>query len=111
MLLDILSRTLRDAGFEVLMAADGLEAVARAKETTPDLVLLDLLLPKLDGFGVLKEFAADPKIAAVPVLVLSNLSGPEVVQKTQGYKISGLLIKASTIPEEIIAKIKEILKL
>jgi CheY-like chemotaxis protein len=67
-------RMLQRAGYNVLTAADGEEAVRLAKSANPDLILLDMLLPKVSGPAVLKLLRSDPKTASIPVVVLSSLS-------------------------------------
>jgi CheY-like chemotaxis protein len=68
-------RALVKAGYEVICAEDGLSALQFARERTPDLILLDLLLPKLSGTEVLQHLKNDPQTANIPVVVLSTLSG------------------------------------
>jgi CheY-like chemotaxis protein len=67
-------RTLAKAGYGVVTACDGEEALRLAREKLPSLILLDMLLPKLDGAGVLRRLKADPATAKIPVLVLTSLS-------------------------------------
>ena len=66
--------TLRRHGFTVVTAADGDEALASARREIPDLILLDLIMPKMQGFEVLQSLKGDPATATIPVVVLSNLS-------------------------------------
>ena len=68
---DMLARRLQRADFEVSLAADGEEGVARAKEAVPDLIIMDLSLPKLDGWAASAQIKATPETAAVPVLALT----------------------------------------
>jgi CheY-like chemotaxis protein len=68
------THTLKKAGYEVLLAVDGLEALQMARDGKPDLILLDMMLPKLDGPAVLKALKADPATAQIPVIVVSGLS-------------------------------------
>jgi len=67
-------RTLVKAGYGVVTASDGEEALRVAREKLPSLILLDMLLPKLDGAGVLRRLKAEPATAKIPVLVLTSLS-------------------------------------
>lgn len=67
-------RTLAKAGYSVVTAVDGEEALRMAREKLPSLVILDMLLPKLDGAGVLRRLKAEPATAKIPVLVLTSLS-------------------------------------
>jgi len=66
--------TLKKAGYHVITAVDGLEALAAARESLPDLILLDMMLPKLDGPSVLRALKADAVTAGIPVVVVTGLS-------------------------------------
>lgn len=68
---ELLNVVLTTAGYHVLLAADGEEALARAAETPADLVILDIHMPRLDGFGVIRRLRADPAYADVPVIALT----------------------------------------
>lgn len=96
-------------GFEVLAATDGEEGLEKAKEK-PDLILLDLILPKKDGFEVLKEMKADDKIKDIPVIVLTNLEGTGDVEKALELGATTYLVKANYELEDVVAKVKEFLK-
>jgi DNA-binding response OmpR family regulator len=74
-LLDILAVTFRDAGYATAAVCDGLAAIKKARSWLPDIVLLDLMLPELDGFGVCERLRHDPTTAGIPVLMHSGLSG------------------------------------
>lgn len=67
------STALRQKGYEVLSASDGQEALRLAREQAPDLILLDLIMPKVQGFEVLRRLKADPATRSIPVIVLTNL--------------------------------------
>jgi len=68
---ELVREVLEMSGYDVVEAADGLEAVAKARETTPDLLLVDIQMPHLDGYGVLRELRADPRLAALHVVALT----------------------------------------
>jgi DNA-binding response OmpR family regulator len=107
---ELISRKLTGEGFDVLEAADGEEGIKKIKEGKPDLVLLDLILPGIDGFEVLTRVRDDPAVSSIPVIILSNLGQREEVEK--GLKLGAIdyLIKAHFTPGEIIEKIKNVLK-
>ncbi|PJB16016.1 response regulator [Candidatus Falkowbacteria bacterium CG_4_9_14_3_um_filter_38_19] len=107
---ELISRKLTGEGFDVLEAVDGEDGVKKIKEEKPDIVLLDLILPGIDGFEVLAKLRDDPEISPIPVIILSNLGQREEVEK--GLKLGAIdyLIKAHFTPGEIIEKIKNILK-
>jgi len=107
---ELISRKLTGEGFDVLEAVDGEEGIKKIKEGKPDLVLLDLILPSIDGFEVLTRVREDPEVSSIPVIILSNLGQREEVEK--GLKLGAIdyLIKAHFTPGEIIEKIKNVLK-
>lgn len=94
-------------GYDVLTAEDGKEAMELIKKANPNLVLLDILLPKKDGFEVLKEIkdSTDEKVKSVPVIMLSNLSSKEDIEEAKKLGASDYFIKAKTSPREIVEKI------
>jgi adenylate cyclase len=85
--LEILRVRLTAQGYEIVMAADGLEALAKARELDPDLVLLDVMMPKLDGISVLKELKQDAKLRFVPVIMVTAKADPRDV--VQGLEAGG----------------------
>jgi DNA-binding response OmpR family regulator len=107
---ELIARKLIKEGYEISEAIDGEEGIKKIKEEKPDLILLDLILPGIDGFEVLARIKEDPALAAIPVIILSNLGQKEDVEK--GLKLGAVdyLIKAHFTPGEIIEKIKNALK-
>ena len=99
---------LKRAGFVVLAAADGEEALRMAIAEKPDLVLLDLIMPKLQGFEVLKALKADPA-TAIPVVVLSNLGQEGDVQRALEGGAVAYLVKANLSLDELVARARETL--
>ena len=89
---------------------DGEEGIKKIKEEKPDLVLLDLILPGIDGFEVLSQMKKESALVSIPVIILSNLGQKDDVEK--GLKMGAVdyLIKAHFTPGEIIDKIKAALK-
>ena len=90
-LADVLASTLSDIGFRVLSAANGKQGLEIMVEHPPDLVLLDYMMPLLDGAGVLKAMRADPKLAAVPVIMMTAV--PESVVRAQCHGYTAFLRK------------------
>jgi adenylate cyclase len=97
------------AGFEPTPAYDGEEAVAKAKEVLPDLILLDIMMPKLDGISVLWELKANPATAAIPVVVLTNIGDVETISKIVEAGAVDYLLKSEQSVGDIIQKIKDVL--
>lgn len=107
---ELIARKLTNEDFEVSEAVDGEEGIKKIKEEKPDLVLLDLILPGIDGFEVLSQTKKEPTLVSIPVIILSNLGQKDDVEK--GLKMGAVdyLIKAHFTPGEIIDKIKAALK-
>lgn len=107
---ELISKKLIQEGFEVLEAVDGEDGIKKVKENKPELILLDLILPNLDGFEVLAAIKGMPALSAIPVIILSNLGQAEEVEK--GLKMGAVdyLVKARLTPGEIIERIKAVLK-
>jgi DNA-binding response OmpR family regulator len=94
-------------GFEVQLAADGPSGLHLAQSKVPDIVLLDVRLPKLSGLEVLGAMARDPRLAGVPVLVLSNYSDSAMIREAKSLGARDYLVKAQTTPAELIEKIRQ----
>jgi DNA-binding response OmpR family regulator len=107
---ELIVQKLVKEGYETSEAIDGEQGIKKIKEEKPDIVLLDLILPGIDGFEVLSQKKEDANVAQIPVIVLSNLGQKEDVER--GLKLGAVdyLIKAHFTPGEIIEKIKNILK-
>jgi len=100
--------TLRHHGFTVLLAVDGEEALKIAQAEVPDLILLDLIMPKLQGFEVLRQLKGSPLTAAIPVIVLSNL-GQEKDSK-MAFEMGALdyWVKANVSLEELAKRVEAV---
>lgn len=98
-------------GFEVASARDGEEGLKLAAKDKPDLILLDVLMPKLDGFEVLKRLKADDAVKDIPVIMLTNLGQKEDIEKGMRDGAVDYLIKAHFVPAEAVEKIKKVLNL
>lgn len=105
----MLSAALKEAGYDVITAADGEAGLAAVRSEKPDLVLLDLILPKMDGFTVLGAIKKDEATAHTPVIVLTNLESVEDVGKVVALGATTYLVKANYDLPDIVAKIKEVL--
>lgn len=107
---ELIVKKLSNEAYDVVEAVDGEQGLQKTKESKPDLILLDLILPGIDGFEVLSRKKDDPAIAAIPVIVLSNLGQKEDVEKGLGLGAVDYLIKAHFTPGEIIEKVRNIIK-
>lgn len=107
-LAEMYSNKFGQGGFEVITCADGKEALAMAAEKMPDIILLDILLPKLDGLAVLQNLKRRAKTKNIPVAVLTNLGKKEDIKKGLDKGADAYLIKAHFLPSEVIGKIKRL---
>ena len=107
---ELIVRKLNEEDFEVSQAVDGEEGIKKIIEEKPNLILLDLILPGIDGFEVLARMKKESALSSIPVIILSNLGQKDDVEK--GLKMGAIdyLIKAHFTPGEIIEKIKAALK-
>ena len=106
---EIYKINLENAGFEIIIAESGHEAVNIPKETKPNLILLDLLLPGLNGFEILEKLKKNPETSNIPVIILSNLSQKEDIEKAKSLGAIDYIVKSETSSKEIVRKLKEIL--
>lgn len=107
---ELISQKLMKEGYDIAEAVDGVKGVEAVKSEKPDLVLLDLILPELDGFGVLAKVKEDPQASQIPIIILSNLGQKDDIEKGLKLGATDYLIKAHFTPNEIVDKIKTILK-
>jgi len=100
---------LQQEGYEMISALDGEIGLRLAKENRPNLILLDLILPKIHGFDVLKKLKEDNETKEIPVIVLTNLEGLEDVEKALELGATTYLVKTQYSLEEVVQKIKKAL--
>jgi len=108
-LCDLLAYKIEERGYRMEVAVDGEEGIKQIKTLKPDLVLLDLILPGIDGFGVLGQVHDDPQISQIPVIILSNLGQQEEIEKGLSLGAKDYMIKAHFTPQEVVDRIKKIL--
>lgn len=97
-------------GFSVSQAFDGKDGLDKAKAEKPDIILLDIILPKLDGFLVLKEIKNDAVLKKTPILLLTNLGQDDDIKKGKSLGAEGYFVKANHSPAEIVEQIRQQLK-
>ena len=102
--------TLRRHGFTVLTVSDGEAAVQMARAEAPDLVLLDLIMPRLQGFEVLRTLKQDPATRAIPVIVLSSLGQPSDVQQAMEEGAAAYFVKADLSLQALVQRVEEALQ-
>jgi CheY-like chemotaxis protein len=102
-----LKDNLADEGYEIDVATNGDEAMEHVRAHRPDLIFLDLLMPKRDGFYVLEEIKKDPKWRTIPVIVLTNLGGDLETARALALGADDYLVKSKCPIEEVIEKVKK----
>lgn len=110
MLSMVLAESLKEEKFKVLIVADGSEVMTEALKFSPNLILLDLILPGLDGFTVLKQLKEETKTTHIPVVVVSNLDQASDVKAIKALGADQYFLKATTKVEVIIEHVKDKLK-
>ncbi|MFA6304292.1 MAG: response regulator [Patescibacteria group bacterium] len=110
MLASMYETKFKNEGYNIRKALDGETGLKLAQEEKPDIILLDIIMPKLDGFSVLKKIREIEKFSKVPVILLTNLGQDEDVKKGTALGANGYLVKANMTPTEVVDKVKEYLK-
>jgi CheY-like chemotaxis protein len=103
-------KSLQQQGFTVATAPDGEEALRAIHADPPDIILLDLLMPKVSGIEVLKELKSDEKTRAIPVIILTNSSKETDIREIESLGVSGYLVKANLSLEELGNQVKQALE-
>lgn len=109
-LVDIYSRKLKKAGFEVAVEKDGSKVLGAIQERKPDLLMLDIVLPEVDGWEILKKLGEDPQFSDLKVMVFSNLGQKAEVEKGLQLGAIKYLIKADYTPSEVVEEVRKLLK-
>jgi DNA-binding response OmpR family regulator len=110
MLRGLITQRLTKEDYKISQAIDGISGLKAIREEKPDLVLLDIILPGMNGFEVLENAKKDPIISGIPIAILSNLSQQEDKDKALGLGAVDYFIKVNFTSEEILEKIKSILR-
>jgi len=97
-------------GYDIRHAADGFAGLEMVKKEKPDIILLDIIMPKMDGFQVLQELRKIAEFKETPVVMLTNLGQEEDVQKGRQYGATDYFIKTNFTPAAIVDKVKNLLK-
>ncbi|HHE76820.1 MAG TPA: response regulator [Candidatus Parcubacteria bacterium] len=107
-LIEIYTSKLKEAGFSVSVVTSGELVLEKVEEEKPDLVLLDVVLPNMDGWEILQAIKTNPKVKETRVVILSNLGEKEDVEK--GIKLGAVkyLIKSHYTPSEVVEEIKNL---
>ncbi len=97
----------KNEGYDLVKALDGSQGLDLAKTIKPNFILLDIIMPKMDGFSVLKALKEDPTTKDIPVMLLTNLGQDEDVKRGNELGAVGYLVKANITPSEVVAAVKK----
>jgi DNA-binding response OmpR family regulator len=106
-ILNLLQKKLSQEGYEISVAKDGQEGLRLMKEVKPDLILLDIVMPKIGGFEVMEEMQKEDELKNIPVIVVSNSGQPVEIDKARALGAKDWLIKTEFDPKEVIGKVKK----
>lgn len=109
MLKEMYVKKFSEMGYEVISAGNAENGLRKAKEERPDLILLDILLPRKNGIYTLKKIRKDPEIANIDVVAFSNFDDPNAKKEAKELGVLDYLIKTSYTPKQIVERIKEYL--
>ncbi len=110
-LLSMYATKFESENFKVIIAEDGEKGLKLAAREMPSIILLDILLPKMDGFEVLKELKSNKATDHIPVILLTNLSQQNEIEQGLSMGAENYLIKAHFMPSEVVEKIKKVLRI
>ena len=108
-LLTALKEELENGGYDVVGAVDGEDGLAKVKSSKPELVLLDLVMPKMDGMEMLRKLKEDSEIRDTPVVILTNLSDYERISEALSLGAMDYLVKANYKLEDLLEKVKTVI--
>jgi len=95
-------------GYNVAKAYDGADGLEKARKMKPNVILLDIIMPKIDGFAVLKELRADPLFKKTPIILLTNLGQEDDIKKGKKLGANDYFVKANHTPSDVVQKVKDI---
>jgi len=105
-LINILSKKLEKEGYEVTIARNGQEGLESMRKDKPDLILLDVVMPKMSGFEVMEEMNKDEKLKKISVIIVSNSGQPVELDRAKKLGAKDWLIKTDFDPQEVVEKVK-----
>lgn len=109
MILELYQKKFTDLGYTVLVASRGDEVVAMAEKELPKAVLLDVILPGVDGFAILEQLKNNPITTSIPVVMLTNLGQDEDKEKGKQLGAAGYIVKATETPSGIVKKVEQLI--
>ena len=104
---DLLERKLTREGYSVVITTNGIDGLVKMREDRPDIVLLDIIMPKMGGFEVMEEMNKDETLKDIPVIVVSNSGQPVEIDRIKKMGAKDWLIKTEFDPQEVLEKVKK----
>lgn len=105
LMIELLERRLIQEGYDVAVAKDGVEGLEKTKEAKPDLILLDIIMPRMGGFEVMEKMNEDEELKKIPIIVISNSGQPVELDRAKRLGAKDWLIKTEFDPQEVIDKV------
>lgn len=107
LIVKIYTTRLKADGYDVLSAENGEEGIKIAEESFPDLIILDVMMPRVDGFAVLERLRKNPSFKDTPILMYSNLNNEEEIERAIKMGVTEFLVKANLSPTQMVLKMKQ----
>jgi DNA-binding response OmpR family regulator len=111
LLANLLRQRLEKEGMKLILARDGEEALKTLRETKPDLILLDIILPKISGFELMETLKADPQFEQAPIMIISNLGQESDIARGRALGAVQYFVKAKVSIEELVEEVRSFLKI
>jgi len=105
LMINLLQKKLIQEGYEVKVALNGEEGLKAMREEKPDVILLDIIMPKMGGFEVMEEMGKDPALKEIPIIIISNSGQPVELDKAKELGAKDWLIKTEFDPQEVVDKV------
>jgi DNA-binding response OmpR family regulator len=106
---DIYQVKFSQEGFAVIMADNGVEALKKLEQSAPDIILLDIIMPYMDGIETLKNIKSNENWKKIPIIMLTNISEKIKVNESEEYGVNDYLIKSQFTPSEVVGKVNALL--
>lgn len=106
-IVELVERKLKEEGYEVVVARDGEEGLEKLEEEKPDLILLDIVMPRMDGFEVMEKMMEEEMTDSIPIIIISNSGQPVELDRAQELGARDWLIKTEFDPAEVVEKVKK----
>lgn len=107
---ELYERVFKDAGYEVILAVDGSDGFHKAKEQLPTIILLDIIMPKMDGIQALELLKSNPSTSLIPVIILTNVSTPLERDRAMSLGAIDYVVKSNIDPKNLVEMIKKVIE-